>query len=424
MTDRRLAPDARPQVARLAFLDGLRGLVALYLVLFHVLADGEPTMSAETGLLNLMRLGDEAAVFFVVLSGFVNALPVARSPQLALRGRAGGFLRRRARRLLPAYYAALAIQPLYVAAANGYRWLSGRGADWGALWASLGSAEMISHLLLLHNLSSEWAWAVNPTLWTMATLWWSYVAFALLLWPVWKRYGITAAVGASFLLGLLPAALGALGLPTLHGHPHLIAAFGLGMGGAALLYSPPAPRRMAGHKWLSAAVLLAFLAFVGLKVVEQCAMPDHSFVRFAKNVALSTALTGYIVLHASVMRTSAWPSTQPTDHGPVQENEARRDAVPPGAERRNLVGLLAGLDGALTSRPLACLGRISYSLYLTHYAFWQVMRSVANAALLPQQPGLSLEPLWARALVAVPLALLGAYGFYLLFERPFVRRRA
>jgi peptidoglycan/LPS O-acetylase OafA/YrhL len=126
-------------------------------VLFHVLADGEPTMSAGAPLLNVLRLGHEAAVVFVVLSGFVNALSVARGEPSAQRGRAGRFLARRARRLLPATYAALLIEPTYLLVTNVVRWICHQSVDWTPLLKLVTSAEVLSHLALLHNLSSEWA---------------------------------------------------------------------------------------------------------------------------------------------------------------------------------------------------------------------------------------------------------------------------
>ena len=49
MADRQARPDRGDTRPRPVFLDGLRGLVALYLVFFHVLADGQTAMSAEIG---------------------------------------------------------------------------------------------------------------------------------------------------------------------------------------------------------------------------------------------------------------------------------------------------------------------------------------------------------------------------------------
>lgn len=90
-------------------LDGLRGLAALYVVLFHCWLytfPGYPDSSAPPWLDGLM-FGRLAVVFFLVLSGFSLAISPARHGW-----RSGGvaqFLRRRAWRILPPYWAALVI---------------------------------------------------------------------------------------------------------------------------------------------------------------------------------------------------------------------------------------------------------------------------------------------------------------------------
>ena len=102
------------QRAHLDHLDGVRGLAALFVVLHHawlLTADHFP-IAAETGLLGLLTnwllYGHLAVDVFIVLSGFCLILPVARSGG-ALAGGAAGFYRRRARRILPPYFAALTI---------------------------------------------------------------------------------------------------------------------------------------------------------------------------------------------------------------------------------------------------------------------------------------------------------------------------
>ncbi|MFE0628974.1 acyltransferase family protein [Streptomyces sp. NPDC058864] len=88
----------RPEVPG---LEGLRGLAALYVLLFHCWLytfPGYPESSAPWWLDGLM-FGRLAVVFFLVLSGFSLAISPARDGW-----RLGGvarFLRRRAWRILP-----------------------------------------------------------------------------------------------------------------------------------------------------------------------------------------------------------------------------------------------------------------------------------------------------------------------------------
>jgi peptidoglycan/LPS O-acetylase OafA/YrhL len=104
---------------------------------------------------------------------------------------------------------------------------------------------------------------------------------------------------------------------------------------------------------------------------------------------LSAALTGYMVLNGEAVKRGRW-------------------TVRPGR----------AIHRILESGPLAFLGRISYSLYLTHYGLWQVMQNLVERAPPRRWFDVSLDPLPIRALVVVPLTVLGAFAFYLLFERP------
>jgi peptidoglycan/LPS O-acetylase OafA/YrhL len=101
---------------RLGFLDGLRGLAALYVMFAHVYY----LQSAEVGRLHwhLPRAvwlatgwaaaGRSAVAIFIVLSGFCLMIPVARSADGTISGGVWEYLKRRARRILPPYYAAMA----------------------------------------------------------------------------------------------------------------------------------------------------------------------------------------------------------------------------------------------------------------------------------------------------------------------------
>jgi len=103
-----------------AFADGLRALAALTIAIYHSYLFTGHTGQARSGLPRAMRvlqLGHLAVPVFIVLSGFVLMLPVARRADGALAGGAAGFLRRRARRILPPYYAALALSLGLIAAA-------------------------------------------------------------------------------------------------------------------------------------------------------------------------------------------------------------------------------------------------------------------------------------------------------------------
>lgn len=107
-------------------LDGWRGLAALLIVVFHAYAYphtlGAPFALGGAAQLTLLNL-DAAVGWFFALSGFVIFLPFARAaagdrPIPARRA----FLRRRAGRILPAYYAAILVAWLAQGHYSGNAW--------------------------------------------------------------------------------------------------------------------------------------------------------------------------------------------------------------------------------------------------------------------------------------------------------------
>ena len=77
----------------------------------------------------------------------------------------------------------------------------------------------------------------------------------------------------------------------------------------------------------------------------------------------------------------------------------------------------------LEPRPFSLLGEFSYSLYLTHLVVWAMLGITLNLAPVKRLVDFSFDPMATRILVLLPLLLVSAYGFYLLFEKPFLRRK-
>lgn len=222
---------------RLAFLDGIRGIAALYVVCFHIWAavryqnEGEIPIGLRW-LLSWSFFGRSAVCVFLVLSGFCLMLPVVRSTDATLRGGWRGYLRRRARRILLPYFAALLLSLLLA-------WIMQplRSDDrvWAAFMPAPTVAGTLAHMTLTHNLRLDWIWQANAPLWTIATESQIYLLFPLLLLPVWQRWGSGLMVCIAFGFGLLPA----LVLPELTAASFwFLGLFALGMSAAALLRQP------------------------------------------------------------------------------------------------------------------------------------------------------------------------------------------
>src|ERR1700761_8236233 len=231
---------APPPRRRLAGLDGLRGLAALYVVVYHVSLrafpgypeDGAPFWAGW------FSYGRFAVLVFIVLSGFSLALSPARAGW-RLDGLAA-YGRRRARRILPPYWAALAFS-LAVA------WLIVPQPRSGVP----DLASVIVNGLLLQNIVG--APSPNTAFWSIAFEVQLYVLLPVLLLLV-RRRGAVAMVAT---VTLVVAAVGIVGphvarLDTfvIESAPDLAALFALGVVSAAIV-GAGAARRSWPWPWLA-----------------------------------------------------------------------------------------------------------------------------------------------------------------------------
>ena len=391
-----------PLTLRLEFLDGLRGLAALYVVVFHFSASR--FLVDKTGarfalplplraLTAAMQYGHYAVAVFIVLSGYSLMLPIARARDGQLRGGFAGYLKRRAWRILPPYYAALMLSLVCLVFARQWQEL-----DRGAVW---------SHLLLVHNLRIEWYAAINIPLWSVATEWDIYFIFPLLLLPLWRWWGMGMVFVAAFALGWLPHFAFPAPYSLNWACPWYIGLFSMGMGAATLTMDDelqnvgatpcgcPTGEKRLPYQWkvilsklqpgfwsgLAAASALAFVAVAVCRpfwIEERQWILDPIIGLFAVFLILSGAAA---TLH---------PSEKP--------------------------GLLLHI---LEHKWTQKLGQFSYSLYLTHILVkWGCYALLSHAALSPAASLLYLLG------VGVPASLLVGWVFYLLVERRFLSQRA
>ncbi|HZO89208.1 MAG TPA: acyltransferase [Chthonomonadaceae bacterium] len=375
-----ISQQQEPARLRLDFLDGLRGLAALYVVLYHTVqfvGAGLPPLVLAS--LAWMRYGRYAVDVFIVLSGYCLMLPVARSADGKLRGGVGEYLKRRARRILPPYYAALALALLL--AALSWKLKTPGGGQEGVLEANFAPGVLISHLLLAHNLRFEWAYAINVAMWSVATEWQIYFIFPALLLPVWRRLGNVAVVGVGFLVGLAPYVLLPAGSNLDQARPWFLGLFALGMAGAVVGFSDN--RRLRAWRdrvWWGVLALALFGAVCGLGIF----LPEALECGWAMDTLVGAATACLIIGCARSARSG---------------DDARR----PIALR------------LLSARGTVLLGAFSYSLYLVHIPLLYKGLPLLGRLHLPP-----LLDLIARFAVVVPAVLAVSYLFYLVFERPFL----
>jgi peptidoglycan/LPS O-acetylase OafA/YrhL len=343
-----------------AHVEGLRGVAAVYVFLYHIWQTAtapQAVLAAARGATWFLQYGHFAVVVFIVISGYCLGLPVANHPERPFSVR--GFAVRRARRLMPAYVAALALSVavVYVTAAL-------RGHHIPAWHMLVGVA---SHLALVHNLVPSLTEYINGPMWSIALEVQIYVVFALLLVPVWRRFGLLAQLALAVALGIVPHFLlrGLFDWTT----PWLLGLFGMGVVAAALTARPPG--RALLWRWISIAAGVLALAAVAL---HGEGTPDGAYLW--ADLVVGAAVAVFFVASS--------------------------------AERP---GILAR---ALALRPVVLAGAFSYSLYLIHGPVVEL----TGTALARLHAGVASGAIVYALLI--PLMLAAAYGFYLMAERPFL----
>lgn len=347
-------------------LDGLRALAAVSVVVFHVwlYSSPDPTRPTRAGFLNRLlfecRIG---LVLFFVLSGFLLYRAFARAGGPASVRR---YLLRRATRILPAYYVALAGTLLLLWGGGGTPGV--RLPDASRLWLFAVFGQNYSEAAILR---------LNPVTWTLCV----EMAFYLLLPVLALAGGRTRAGQAALVAALVGLGLGwnaavhhagaGAGQVASKAIPAFLPLFACGMAAAAWSVrrrAPLAPRAT------SALALLGAAAVVGNGVWHSNAAPRVVDAPLAILADLPAAIGFALLVLAAVHgrgRALAW----------------------------------------LGARPLASVGVASYGIYLWHVPLILALRRLD---LLP----LAFLPALALAL---PVALAAGWLSWRLVEEPALR---
>lgn len=375
-------------------LDGLRAIAALSIVAFHTLLAMRFYSTAAGRAFNQSWYDLASGVdLFFVLSGFLLFLPYARA---LLQGRSlpsvKRFYKRRALRILPAYWVCLAILLLLPPPTH------------APVRTPL---DVLTHILMIHDAFPAFNQDINGPFWTLAVEAQFYLLLPLLAlgvaWVVGRSRSLTRLLGA--LLGLialalllrwvdalvmagLPARIGsaplgnALTLATLGTQGKHLEVFATGMLCAALYVGTvelPRSRPLVGAvglRRLGNGLLLGALALIALAAPHWAL----SGVKFAPGVRWDTP-------------TLLYPLLTGAGFGAL------------------LLAILWGgraIGRIFAWGPLRFVGLISYSLYIWHLP-----------VLHAQIPLFAGMPLTLR----VVFAFVVAYLSYQLVERPFLRRR-
>ena len=344
---------------RLACLDGLRGVLATYVLLSHM----APFGALPDWLTHPFSHGEAAVDVFFILSGMVIARSLTR-----FNNQPAPFLLARAARLLPVFFVvfpiAIAVQPL----GRGFDRMPWIGLDsaartiWSEHWPSDWAPEIAAHLTMVHGLFPDLvlpnAWVTFlGAAWSLSTEWQFYVLMAVLAYRDQSFRGVL----------LILLVLAASGLVWNH---------------------------LASPEWQFSRAFLPNKAqyfALGLASAELDRNPGRASVRLYA-----------ITLMAVLALCYAWGGA-PKLAAPLVWSLAL------GAERHG--GPLAPV---LRSRLLLWLGAISYPVYLVNEPTQKAI-GVMLSALFPGQP-LMFTALWVPLAIAVPI--LAAWALHVHVEVP------
>jgi len=358
-------PPAGDVQRRIAGLDGVRGLAALYVVVNHIFLRAFPGYPADTAPFWAAWLiyGRFAVVVFIVLSGLSLTLAPARHGWRL--DAVSSFARRRAWRILPPYWAALVFSLLVA-------WLivppPGEGAP--NLWSVLVNGTLVQNVVPEPT--------PNRAFWSIAVEAQLYVLFPLLLLLV-RRRGAIAMVGMVTLVVAIVGIVGphVSGLDTfvIQSAPDLAALFALGVLAGGIVIASER-RRSLPWAWIAlaaAAPVFATIAWQG----SVWTLDRLFWVDLALGPAIACLLAALVT------------------------------------------GRPAPLLRMLDSRPIRNLGLSSYSLYLIHGPIVVVVYEKVVAG----RVGHGVPSFLLAVGLIVPLTIVFARGFAAVFEIPFQRHR-
>jgi peptidoglycan/LPS O-acetylase OafA/YrhL len=369
------ARGSSPALPHLRHVEGMRALAALTVFVNHAYAQvwegpadrGDPS-AALAPLSYSLVAGHLAVTVFIVVSGFCLTLPVARGDD-RLRGGVAEFLKRRAVRILPPYYASVALSLALI-------WTV-IGEPTGTLWdvpIRVSATTIVAHLVLLQDLFGTGS--INYVLWSIAVEWQIYLVFPLLLLS-WRKLGPGVTVALAMAAGYA-VRMGFDGTRIARTNSHFLGMFALGMLAAYIVCSPrDAFRRMSQSSvwgWISGATFAATILLIGFLEV----------LRFRFGFI-------FVDLVVGTMAAAALVQTSRGEHGLLRR--------------------------FVSWRPLVFVGTFSYSLYLIHAPILQLLwQYVLNPA------GLGSDTMFLVLMTAgLAVVLCVAYGFFRAFEEPAMR---
>lgn len=367
------AIDASAANARIAYLDGFRALAALFVLVHHSYAMAYPmTLGAfpekYQSWLRWAVYGNLGVSLFIVLAGYSLGLGVARKHG-ELPGGFWGYMKRRARRIIPPYWATIVITTVLLLTVIGEKththWDNSVPLSWRGF---------VVNMLLLQDLISP-VRNVAYTLWSVSVEFHIYLLLPLMLF-IRRKSNWWAAVGVGTLLGIAGMVLQTQSTWVRGLYPDYYVLFVMGFASCLLVKNPT--RIVNAIPW-GALSLISIAVFILLcnRFPDAWVGRRHQWAGLLLGVA---ACTLFLAM---------------------------------GTQRAKIV------TSILSSRTLVMVGGFSYSLYLIHA---QVLQLFWKYVVIPKNMPSEEQLLWGW-LLACPISIICAWLFSLVFEKPFLNQK-
>ncbi len=330
--------------------------------------------------LDFLNYGHTAVAIFIVISGFCLMLPLVNTSDRKLRGGLINYIKRRATRILPPYYAALIGSLAIIVAVPAMQ--HSTGTNWDTALPIFTRGMLLSHLFVVHDLNPRWFTGIDPPMWSIAVEWHIYFIFPLLA-LIWRKFGIVASTLAGVLIGY---AIHRYHLSILeYLQPQFVGMFAFGMAACWIGFSPHSMAvtlRKQPILWVTL-MLLGSLGYVA--VTRHSEMHILQRYPMISDYTLGTAVVGLLVYCSCAVAT----------------------------------GSNALLLRVVEAKKIVQSGAFSYSLYLIHFPILSL--AYLGFRHFTSDPIINLLLLF---LVASPFIILVSYWFYRAFEKPFISVRA
>ena len=367
-------------------LDGTRGVLVFAVLILHVFYFAERTRG-QVPWYKLMTVWFQPCLYvvglFVVLSGYCLMLSVVHNNGKRPKGGPTGFLWRRCRRIVPPYYAAIALSLLM------QRLFRPQYSTLLLQQNSFHSDTIWSHLLFYYNFSPIWRNQINGVFWSLAPEWQLYLLFPSVLVSVWRNFGVTTVLTLAATFSVLAALISDQARQM---HPWYLFLFVGGMAGATATASsePQFCARRDRIPW--AVISLSLSSLFLIHWFWLLAYHPEAFIPVPPlwQEYCGNEITLGLALLAAILHWNKVQATTSVEHWPFALK-------------------------LLHHRAATWLGRCSYSIYLVH---WPILVAVIGSLRLFRLSGAPL--LLCSYLLGLPASIGFGYVFFLAIERRFI----